>query len=149
MGKDRYHYDARGKFKGRSSDDPPMSGCMSVILIIVIIILLGISGLNKDKKSKEISDVVPKEQNLSDTDTNPEVESEENSVSESAATNEPPDISEVSTAIISDEGDKSEQQSEQQVIFLPRKEVSQQIPINPERKYPPCTDSVRDGCQGE
>jgi hypothetical protein len=147
MGKDRYHYDAKGKFKGRSSDDPPMSGCMSIILIIAIVILLGISGLNRDKKSKETSELVSEEQSLSDTDTNSE--SEEHTVSESATTNEPQNISEVSPSTISDEGTKPEQQSGQEVIFLPRKEVSQQIPDNPERKYPPCTDSVRDGCQGE
>ena len=40
MGRDRYHYDRRGRYKGKSSDKGPYAGRGTLIVIAIIAFIL-------------------------------------------------------------------------------------------------------------
>jgi hypothetical protein len=146
MGKDRYHYDANGKYKGKSSDDPPGSGCLALIGLLVVIALLGYGGLNKKDKPKNEPDIISNEKGSYDNSVVfvPDLAEENHPVSETV----PLTNSESQTDSMKANGNLSELRSESQIIFAPKKEVVQPILSPQESEYPPCSDALTDNCIG-
>jgi hypothetical protein len=145
MGKDRYHYDANGKYKGKSSDDPPGSGCLALIGLVGMIALLGYSGLKKDKPKNQ-PDVVSNENDSYDNSvaSAPDLAEENQSVSEKV----PLANSESQTDSMKATDNVSELRSEPQIIFAPKKEVVQPILSPQESEYPSCSEALTDNCIG-
>jgi hypothetical protein len=146
MGKDRYHYDANGKYKGKSSNDPPGSGCLALIGLAVMIALLGYGGLNKKDKPKNQPDIILNENGSYDNSvaSAPDLAEENQSVSETV----PLANSESQTDSMKAIDNVSELRSEPQIIFAPKKEVVQPILSPQESEYPPCSDALTDNCIG-
>ena len=44
---DKYHYDSKGNYTGKSSDDPPSSFLGAIVLIFIVLGLLGMCSSNK------------------------------------------------------------------------------------------------------
>lgn len=49
---DRYHYDSKGNYTGKSSDTPPSSGIGGAIVLIVILVVLFKSCSGSDSNPK-------------------------------------------------------------------------------------------------